>query len=227
MLMRIKLLKRYLFPAVLCGLAVFSISSCKPSGPTPPTENVFLAPDLYLRSNWEAEQRLEEALLTQLETEAGNQAVEGKMLAARLAQYRTDKGRLHNMNKKLLDEYKNFFEMKGLVYNVGKGVPLPPPPPPPPPPIIEDPTKIPDIFSMEIKSGKPLTILFAPSAGDNVKVRLFQGENVVEGRASTSEDNGATYVELNINDLKPGPAVLQLPGFDRQPPLNIGVQIAR
>ena len=219
--MKIKLLCLPFWKAAFFGLASFVLFSCKSPEPVSQKENtVLLAADLYLHTLWQAEQRLTEEFLAQLEADARGQTVNSQAITERLAQYRKDRSAIYREIDRLNKEIIAIFDPRGVVSDK-----LPPKPPPPPPPIIEDPTKIPNDFAANVKANAPLTLLFAPGSNRNAGVQVFQGGTVINGKADASGQDGVVRVKLETNTLKPGPAVLQLPGIGGNGPVNVGIMI--
>jgi len=221
MLMKIKLLWLPFWKAAFFLPASFVLFSCKPPEPVSQKEDtVLLAADLYLHGLWEAEQRLTEEFLAQLEVDTRGQAVKSQAIVERLAQYRNDRSAIYREVDRLNKEIIAFFDPRGVASDK-----LPPKAPPPPPPIIEDPTKNPGNFVANVKANAPLTLLFAPGGNLNAGVQVFQGGTVINGKADASGQDGVVRFKLETNTLKPGPAVLQLPGIDGNKPVNVGIMI--
>lgn len=217
--MRTKTLKRALAPAwLLFGIILF-FSSCKSGKETQQQveETVLLAPDLYLIAQWEKEMELNESFYAKLDSMSKNPTVAGGALAVELEQFSADRIKLYQTNKELADIQETVFRPTGP----WSGSVLPQKPPPPPPPII-DWLKRRESRVILVGRNNPLALY---STDDNTVVSIQQGQATISGGAPTKVEGGVFKTELDISSLQPGPAVLQLPGLNGSPPVNIRISV--
>lgn len=217
--MRTKTLKRALVPAwLLFGIILF-FSSCKAGKETQQQveETVLLAPDLYLMAQWEKELELNESFYAKLDSMSKSPVVTGDALAVELKQFSAERIKLYQTNNELAVILETSFSPVGP----WSGSVLPPKPPPPPPPI-KDWLRRHEGPVIRVARNNPLALY---STDGNAVVSIQQGQETVSGGPQTKVEGDVFKTNLDVSSLQPGPAVLQLPGFNGGPPVNIRLSI--